>query len=91
MRCSLPPSANRRMMCSDPAGTRNNSPHRCPQSGRSPPTLGGTLLDCALRNGLDGVYGIEGYLAAKSQLFAVRAETSAQKHANQVAGWPSGN
>lgn len=78
-------------MRSNPAGTWNNSPHPCPQSGRSPSTLGGTLLDCALGNGLDGVYGIEGYLAAKSQLFVVRAENSAHKRANPVVGWPSGN
>jgi len=78
-------------MRSNPAGTGNNSPHHCPQSGRSPSTLGGTLLDCALGNGLDGVYGIEGYLAAKSRLFVVRAENSAHKRANPVVGWPSGN
>jgi hypothetical protein len=38
------------------------------------------LLDRALGNELDRVYGIEGYLAAKSQLFVVRAENSAHSH-----------
>ena len=90
MRCSLP-QCKQEEDVQQPRWYLEQLTAPLPQSGRSPSTLGGALLDCALGNGLDGVYGIEGCLAAKSRQFVVRAENSAHKRANPVVGWPSGN